>query len=200
MKRFYLINLQSEYFVMNYIVKDLMVPISDYATISEGSTFLDALLALEPPNVDLGARIHPHWIVLVLDSNEKVVGKLSQINMLRALEPTTEDVKNIDKLSRFGFGAHFITQLRENLRLDDTSIESMYTSSEILQMKVEDFMKELADNDFIDENTSLATAAHQMSVRKRLSMLVTREKEVIGILKLSDVFTAVIHAIKSTTG
>lgn len=200
MKRFYLINLQSEYFVMNYIVKDLMVPISDYATISEGSTFLDALLALETPNVDLGARIHPHWIVLVLDSNEKVVGKLSQINMLRALEPTTEDVKNIDRLSRFGFGAHFITQLRENLRLDDTSIESMYTSSEILQMKVEDFMKELADNDFIDENTSLATAAHQMSVRKRLSMLVTREKEVIGILKLSDVFTAVIHAIKSTTG
>ncbi|GAB6146271.1 CBS domain-containing protein [Desulfocicer niacini] len=185
---------------MNYIVKDLMVPISDYATISEGSTFLDALLALETPNVDLGARIHPHWIVLVLDSNEKVVGKLSQINMLRALEPTTEDVKNIDRLSRFGFGAHFITQLRENLRLDDTSIESMYTSSEILQMKVEDFMKELADNDFIDENTSLATAAHQMSVRKRLSMLVTREKEVIGILKLSDVFTAVIHAIKSTTG
>jgi len=200
MKWFYLINLKSEYFVMNYIVKDLMVPISDYATISEGSTFLDALLALETPNVDLGARIHPHWIVLVLDSNEKVVGKLSQINMLRALEPTTEDVKNIDKLSRFGFGSHFITQLREGLRLDDTSIENVYTSSDILKMKVEDFMKKLADNDFIDENTSLATAAHQMSVRKRLSMLVTRDKDVIGILKLSDVFTAVIQAIKSTTG
>ena len=185
---------------MNYIVKDLMVPISDYATISEGSTFLDALLALETPKVDLGNPIHPHWIVLVLDSNENVVGKLSQINMLRALEPTTEDLNNIDKLSKFGFGSNFITQLREDLRLDDTSIENVYSGSGILGMKVEDFMKELADNDFIDENTSLATAAHQMSVRKRLSMLVTRDKDVIGILKLSDVFTAVIQAIKSTAG
>ena len=184
---------------MNYIVKDLMVPISDYATISEGSTFLDALLALETPNLDLENSIHPHWIVLVLNSDDKVVGKLSQINMLRALEPRTEDVENIDKLGNFGFSSNFITQLREELRLDDTSIENVYTSSKTLQMKVEDFMKKLADNDFIDENTSLATAAHQMSVRKRLSMLVTQDGEVVGVLRLSDVFAAVINAMKSKT-
>lgn len=186
-------------FFMNYNVKDLMVPISDYATISEGSSFLDALLALEAPKVDLKSSLHPHWIVLVLNSDEKVVGKLSQINMLRALEPRTEDVKNIDKLSKFGFSSNFITQLREELRLDDDSIENVYTSSEILQMKVEDFMKKLADNDFIDENTSLATAAHQMSVRKRLSMLVTRDSDVVGVLKMSDVFAAMTNAMKSKT-
>lgn len=184
---------------MNYIVKDLMVPMADYATISEGSTFLDALLALETPDLDLGTPIHPHWIVLVLDSNQKVVGKLSQINMLRALEPRTKDVDNIDRLGKFGFSHNFITELREGLRLDATSIENVYTSSEILQMKVEDFMKALGDNDFIDENTSLATAAHQMAVRNMLSMLVTREGEVVGILKLSHVFAAVIKAMKSTT-
>ncbi len=176
-----------------------MVPISDYATISEGSTFLDALLALETPKVDLGNPIDPHWIVLVLDSDQKVVGKLSQINVLRALEPKTDDLKNIDKLEQFGFSPTFITQLREGLRLDDAFVENVYSFSEILQMKVEDFMKALADNDFIDEKTSIATAAHQMSVRKRLSMLVTHEKEVVGILRLSDVFTAVLNALKSAT-
>ena len=176
-----------------------MVPISDYATISEGSTLLDALLALETPKVDLGNPINPHWIVLVLDSNQKVVGKLSQINVLRALEPKTDDLKNIDKLAQFGFSSAFITQLREELRLDDASVENVYSFSDILQMKVEDFMKALADNDFIDEKTSVATAAHQMSVRNRLTMLVTCEKEVVGILRLSDVFTAVLNALKSAT-
>ena len=184
---------------MNYVVKDLMVPISDYATISEGSSFLEALLALETPDVDLGKPIHPHWVVLVLDSDEKVVGKLSQIDMLRALEPRTKDVENIDRLKEYGFSTGFITQLREGLRLDATSIENVYSSSQVLQMKVEDFMKELGDIDFIDENTSLATAAHQMSVRRRLSMLVTRDDDVVGILKMSDVFAAVINAVKSTT-
>lgn len=183
---------------MNKVVKDLMVPLSEYATISEGSRLVEALLALESAKEDVGNKEYPHWIVLIMDDEDKVVGKLSQINLLRALEPRTDEVENVDRLGRFGFSPQFITQQREGLRLDNASLEKVYTSSEILDMKVEEFMKKLAENDFIDEHTSLATAAHQMSVRNRLSMLVTRDDEVIGILTMSDVFTAIINAMKTT--
>lgn len=174
-----------------------MVPISEYATISEGSTLLNAVLALENAKVDLGNTIYPHWIVLILNSDNKVVGKLSQLNVLRALEPDSGQSEEIDEIEKFGFSSKFLTTLREDLHLENTSLENVYTNPELMNMKVEDFMKQLADNDLIDENTSLATAAHQMSVRKRLSMLVTRDDEVIGVLRLSDVFTAVINAVKS---
>ncbi|MBF0468959.1 MAG: CBS domain-containing protein [Desulfamplus sp.] len=183
---------------MHYIVKNLMVPISDYATISEGSTLLDAVLSLESSRVDVGNTIYPHWIVLVMNSQNKVIGKLSQINILRALEPENGHADMLQKLRNFGFSPGFITILREGSIPAEKSLEDIYTDPQIMNMKVEDFMRKIEKNDFIDENTPLTTAAHQMSVRKRLSMLVTKEGEVVGVLRLSDVFTAVINAMKTT--
>lgn len=183
---------------MHYIVKNLMVPISDYATISEGSTIMEAVLSLENSRVDVGSTIYPHWIVLVLNSKNKVIGKLSQINVLRALEPENDYADKIAELKDFGFSSKFINTLRERIHPEKISLEEIYTDPKLMNMKVEDFMRKIAQNDFIDENTPLVTAAHQMSVRQRLSMLVTREGEVIGVLRLSDVFTAVINAIKTT--
>jgi len=183
---------------MHYIVKNLMVPISDYATISEGSTLLEAVLSLENNRVEVSNTIYPHWIVLVLDSQNKVIGKLSQINVLRALEPESTHTELIEKLRDLGFSCKFITALREGGDSEKISLEEIYTDPKLMNMKVEDFMRKLAHNDFIDENTPLATAAHQMSVRQRLSMLVTRSGEVVGVLRLADVFNAVIQAIKTT--
>ncbi len=182
---------------MNSIVKDLMVPISDYATISEGATLLEAVIALENAKAGLTNKDCPHWVVLILNNEEKVVGKLSQINVLIALETRNEEMKNIEQISRFGFSAKYITTLREDAYLKRESFDKLYTDPEVMNMRVEDFMKVIAANDFIDENTSVATAAHQMSARKRLSMLVTSEEEVIGVLRLSDVFTAVINTVKT---
>ncbi|MBF0233784.1 MAG: CBS domain-containing protein [Desulfamplus sp.] len=183
---------------MHYIVKNLMVPLSDYATISEGSTLLDAVLSLESSKVDIGNTIYPHWIVMVMNSQNKVIGKLSQINILRALEPENGKAEMFEKLKDFSFSSRFITALREGSIPAEKSLEDIYTDPQIMNMKVEDFMRKIEQNDFIDENTALTTAAHQMSVRKRLSMLVTKEGEVVGVLRLSDVFTAVINAMKTT--
>lgn len=183
---------------MNNIVKDLMVPISDYATISEGATLMEALFALENAKADLADKEERlHWIVLILNSEGKVVGKLSQINVLSALETKEQGMKNIEQITKFGFSPNYVTRLREEVHVKRFSFEKLYADPEIMNMKVEDFMKEIGDTDSIDENTSLPTAAHQMAARKRLSMLVTREEEVVGVLRLADVFSAVIHTIKA---
>ncbi|SLM28522.1 conserved hypothetical protein [Desulfamplus magnetovallimortis] len=209
---------------MNNIVKDSMVPISEYPTISEGATLMEAVFALENAKTNticsnksvettddtkMGncktsafkgkepVDNNPHWILLIVNSEGKVIGKLSQLNILTALETKNEGMKNIEQIRKFGFSSKYITRLREDAYLKNTSIDKIYADPEIMGMKVEDFMKEVADNDFIDENTSLATAAYQMASRKRLSMLVTREEEVVGVLRLSDVFTLVINNVKA---
>ncbi|MCP4114873.1 MAG: CBS domain-containing protein [Desulfobacteraceae bacterium] len=183
---------------MNYIVKDFMVPLSDYATISKGSTLYEAVLALEniekDKNVD--QSVHPHWIVLVLDKDGEVVGKMSQLNVVKALEPITEHTETVDRISKFGFSAGFIAALRDESFLNGNAKDYVYTDPVKMEMKVEDLMENLVENEFIDENTSLNSAAHQLTVRNRLSLLVTREDKVVGVLRLSDVFAALIAAMK----
>ena len=70
-------------------IKDLMVPLDEYATVSKEATLYDAVLALEKAQEELDrTRYHYlHRAVLVLDEGGKVVGKVSQLDILSALEP-----------------------------------------------------------------------------------------------------------------
>lgn len=181
---------------MNQIVKDFMVTLSDYATTYRGSTLYEAVLALETAKKDVDQAVHPHWVVLVLDENDEVVGKLSQLNLLMALEPKTEYTAVVDRLDRFGFSSKFVASIRETSLHKDVIDNYLYPDNLAMEMKVDDFMKTLSENEFIDENTTLNSAAHQFSIRKRLSLLVTRENKTVGVLRLADVFSALITAMK----
>ena len=45
------------YSVSDYLVKELMVPLSEYATVPEGSTLFDAVLALEKAQAQRDSEI-----------------------------------------------------------------------------------------------------------------------------------------------
>ena len=45
---------------MNYIVKDLMVPISEYATVPVGATLFEAVLALEEAQLNFDRSKYQH--------------------------------------------------------------------------------------------------------------------------------------------
>jgi len=63
-------------------------------------------------------------------------------------------------------------------------------------MKVENFMKKPTPGEYVDENEPLENIISQFLQGAHLSLLVTREKDIVGILRLSDVFAAVFHAMK----
>ncbi|RPJ77566.1 MAG: hypothetical protein EHJ94_10745, partial [Deltaproteobacteria bacterium] len=89
----------------NFIVKDLMVPLSEYATVQEGSTLFEAVLALEKAQEEFDYEHTPyhHRAVLILNQNKRVIGKLSQLGVLRAILPINERTQQIEDISRFGF-------------------------------------------------------------------------------------------------
>jgi len=62
------------------IVKDLMVPLEEYATVSEDATLLEAVMALEAAQekIDREKYKYLHRAILVLNRSGKVVGKISQ--------------------------------------------------------------------------------------------------------------------------
>ena len=91
----------------DYLVKDLMVPLSEYATVDEEATLFEAVLALEKAQEAFDHTQYRHRAVLVLDRDQRVTGKVAQVDVLNALEPQAADLDEIKALSQFGFSDRF---------------------------------------------------------------------------------------------
>ncbi len=178
----------------DYTVKDLMVPISEYATVSEGATLYDAVMALEKAQEDFQVNKYTHRAILILDKNQQVVGKLSQLNVLRALQPKNVDMEGIARLNQFGFSEKFIRALQTEKRLQGAPLMDLCKNA--AQLQVEDFMQATSEGEFISQDALLDVAINQLVFGKYLSLMATEGKKIVGILRLTDVFGAVFHAMQ----
>ena len=181
-----------------YTVKELMVPISGYATVPEGATLFEAILALEKAQDKFDHEKYHHRAILILDKKGRVIGKLSQLGVLRALEPKDEDVEGIDELSQFGFSQELVQGLRKERRLQGVPLKDLYVRT--ARLKVEDFMQAPTEGEYVEQDASLDIAVHQLVLGNHLALLVTKAREIVGILRLTDVFGAVLRDMKECMG
>jgi len=179
---------------MQYTVRDLMVPLSEYATVSVGSTLAEAVSALEKVQEDYEHAQYKHRAVLVLDSRQQVVGKLSQLDFLRSLEPQDEAIERIKDISKFGFSSKSIALQQERYHQKRPPSRDIFTRAS--KLKVEDFMQTPSEGEYVNEEMSLHTAVHQLITGRHLSLLVTREQKIVGVLRMSDVFAAAFHVMQ----
>ena len=183
-----------EVVVENFRVKDLMVPLSEYATVPVGSTLFEAVLALEKAQEEFDHTKYKHRGILILDKQKRVVGKLSHLDALRALEPLADNDSGFEELGQFGFSPQYIRNLRKNRRKQAAPLADLCKRA--VELKVEDFMHIAHEDELIDHEATLDMAIHQLVNEKLLSLLVTKDGETIGILRLADVFAAVYHTLK----
>jgi CBS-domain-containing membrane protein len=171
-----------------------MVPLSEYATVPEGSTLFDAVLALEKAQEEFDHTKYKHRGVLILDKDQRVIGKLGQLDVLRALEPKDEDSDGINALSQFGFSSNFVHKLHNQRRMNAAPLKDL--CSKASKLRVEDFMQTPSEGEFIEHEATLEMAVMQLVTGHHISLLVTRDKEIIGILRMTDAFAAVFHTMK----
>ncbi|WP_319525196.1 CBS domain-containing protein [uncultured Desulfosarcina sp.] len=180
----------------NYVVKDLMVPISEYATVPEDATLFEAVLALEQAQEKFQQNRYSHRAVLILDKNKKVIGKLSQMDFLTALEPRDTNLERIRKFKQFGFTRKAVALQQEEYLKASPPIPDLY--SNVAKKCVTQFMQRPTEGEYVDENATLEMALHQLTAESNLSLLVTRASEIVGVLRLADVFAAVYHTMKES--
>lgn len=176
----------------NYLVKDLMVPIAEYATVVIGTPLIDAIHVLERAQEAYTVSKYQHRAIIVLDHNGNVVGKISQMRALKAIETEFDFTDELEEIRKFKFSEDYITQLRDKYRARGKIIKEE-TLHEAAAKKVEEFMQMPTPGEFVAEDCSLDTAIHRLISGTHLSLLVTRREEIIGILRISDVFAAVFH-------
>jgi CBS domain-containing protein len=182
--------------VKSYSVKDLVVPLSEYATVTEDATLYEAVLSLEEAQEkfeDKHTR-YRHRAILILDKDGDVVGKLSQLDVLRALEPKYKDMVQGEGSHRFGFSKHFMKSMLEDYHLFAKPLDDMCRKAG--EQNVKKFMSTPTEGEYVSEDASLDVAIHQFITGHHQSLLVTGGEKIVGILRLTDVFAAVFHKMK----
>jgi CBS domain containing-hemolysin-like protein len=175
-------------------VKELMVPLEDYATVSVDATLREAVLALERAQQALDASRHKHRAILVLDEDRKVVSKITMKDILVALEPNYGKLEGIDVLERSGYSPDLIKDMLEDNALWMEPLQ--FICERAAGLKLSDFIQAPSEDEYIDENATLGEATHQLIVQPYLSLLVISGDDVVGILRLSDVFAKICDIIK----
>jgi len=178
-------------------VEDLMVPIEEYATVNEDATLYEAVKALEKAQEELDRKRYHylHRAILVLDKNRKVLGKISQLDVLRALEPKYKGMGDMRHLSRTGFSLDFIKSMMEKYALCEVPFTQM--CREAANLKVKDYMYKPEEGEYVEIDASLCEAIHILVMGQHQKLLVTRDGEIVGILRLTDVFKEVFQTMES---
>ena len=175
-------------------VKDIMVPLSEYATVHEEDTLEKAIKTLQETHMHNDPKSYKHRAVLVFDKHKNIVGKISPLDVLRSLEPKYCKIGHPEKmskmgLSRFGLSNNFLSSMMNQYCLWEESLETLVKTASSL--KVKDIMYSLEEGEYVDQSVTIAEAVHQLILGHHQSLLVSKANKVIGILRLTDVFKLV---------
>lgn len=169
---------------MRGTVKDIAVPLSEYAVVGENATILDALKALRDAQALVPPERQPHRAILVRDGRGEIVGKVHYFAFLRALAPERKARAARGYMDRAG--------------VDDDLLESSMHMLDFLTGELVDIgerARNVTVGDVcttttvsIEEDRPLSHALPMFLSRQTLSLLVTRGGRTVAILRLSDVF------------
>ncbi len=185
-------------------VKSIMVPVEEYATVKEDASLHDAVRALSEAQSALKREDYKHKALLVYDCTGLfVIGKISQLDIIRALEPKyrkaiEKDSQATSGLSRFGLSPDYVKSLSSEFDLWDQPLESLIEKAAL--MKVKDFMYTPSGGEFVSEDAALADAIHQLMLGRHQSLIVMKNNDITGILRLVDIFSEVCDLILTKNG
>ena len=180
---------------MDTKVKELMIPIERYPTISQGATCAEAAELLQKAHQALEDHMYRPRSILVVDDDKNVVGKVNFWSCLRALEPKYGKIADFDRLTHFGLNPDFVKSMVEQHELWTDPLDTICQKA--AAMDVKHFMSVPSADEYIEDEAVLASAVHQLLMGRRLSLLVTKDNKVVGILRLCDAMEFIFNKVKA---
>ena len=166
--------------------KEIMIPISNYVTVQKEDSLVEVLLSLEQARKS--DNEHAHRDAIVVDENGVFIGKVTMIDIFRALEPNYKKVEKQQKMSMLS--EEFVKQVARdfNLWMEPTQTISERGS----RLKVADAMHIPEKIEYIKETATLEKALHLYVMGIHQPLIVkNKDGKVTGLLRFGDVFEAV---------
>jgi len=167
---------------------DIMIPLQDYAVVSQDATIQEALKIMKESSERLSPeKKFRHLGILVQDAEGNIVGKLTQGDILRGIVPDYKDIGD--------------SRLSPIMRAEMDEIMSYISDKTFMgrckaqkDKKVRDFMTTVALS--VDVNKGLGHALHIMRTSGHIGLLVVGEgKKPVGMLRLTDIYQLAEDAI-----
>jgi len=176
-------------------VNEVMVPLAKYATVPATATLFEAVMALEKAQQNFDQTRYRHRAVLVYDESKQIVGKVSQLDILKALEPKYGQIEDTKSISRLGYSRQFLKKMMDQFNLWNKPLDDICRKAG--SAKVKDFMYTPTEGEYIEESATLDQGIHQLIIGHHQSLLVTSEKEIVGVLRVTDVFKEICNIMKT---
>ena len=169
-------------------VKDLMIPAEHFPRISQEESFGAAVRALDQCRADFQSGKKSTCILLVHDGQGRVVGKVSPIDLLMALEPRYSRLKgNIGEYARSHSYDKMIDSALDQAALWTTPFRELCANAANLPIK--DFIRRPSAGQTVKATDSLDQVLHRFVMGRHDSLFVTDESRLVGMLIFSNVYT-----------
>lgn len=178
----------------SYQVRDIMVPLDEYATLHQDAALNEAESHLRNLKNSAAADPNIHRSLLVVDDDGRVVGKLSQLDLILGLEEGYRRIGDMKALAHFGYDPKFIRSMIENNQMWQKPLDEICEKAD--RIRVKDIMYTPTRGEYVDADASLDIAIHQLGMGRHHALLVTEKNRVVGVLRLSDIFDVVDAAVK----
>jgi CBS domain-containing protein len=173
-------------------VRDAMLKLEEYAVVSEEANLLDALRTLEESQEQLSGGRHPHRAVLVKNDEGRIVGKLGHVAFLKALEPHYDEMADVGAMARAAMTGKFMSSIMDDMALWQQDLSTYIARAK--DTKVKHVMHPATVR--VDVDAPIGEAIHKLVISQTLSLLVTKEDRVVGVIRLSDVFHIISKILK----
>jgi len=159
-------------------VREVMIPLADYTTLTGEATIKDAVDAL---NESFGAKVSAshimetgHRSILILDQRGQLEGVLTILDLLRAIMPAYLSAPKPSMADSIQYSPMFWT--------------GMFTREvrDLASKRIKEFMSPPPPT--IDENANLMEAAYAMVKDQARRLAVVRGNQVVGVIREQDLF------------
>ena len=169
----------------NILVKDVMIPIGNYATVQKEYNLADVLHAMEKKGVSENRQAHRDAIVV--DENNKFIGKVTMLDIFRSLEPNYRKFKQRPK-GKTLTDEWVVEAVKElNLWLEPT--EDICQRGN--RVTVAEAMHIPEKMEFIQEDDNLEKALNFYVMGVHQPLIVKKDNDVTGVLRFGDIFEVV---------
>lgn len=176
-------------------VREFMLPIADHATISEKATLQEAAVAFE--KAFQGSNPQARNVVLVLNGSGEPIGELSDLDVLRALEPGYKAIGDLRSTSLSGLNTEFLTTMLQQYNLWQDPLGALCQKAAAIRVEEVDYKP--VSGQYVTEDSPLNQAIHLLVVGQHESLLVmgTGGQGLVGVLHRRAVFQEVLKRIKA---
>lgn len=173
-----------------------MRPISDFPRISENATLLEAVEALEKADWEYKSGKAPERILLVHDAFNKIVGKLSPMDVVQGLEPNYGSLDSLKSVPYSRITQHSIETMKRHYRLWHKPLGELWRKAQ--KVTIRDFTKMPVADQMVDADDNMDVAFHIFVIRRHGSLFVLEKSKIVGLMLFSDVYNKIKEAMRAS--